>query len=223
MMTIASEGMRGHALYQHPLVLNDPRDSAHNVGTGFNVFLDNLNTQDMATYGVLPGRLVAGHRKEVIISGDCSSKHSAAIERIDFYGFFRESGGSNGPNSATQVTPAHNLKEGGWMFEDYSQGSRLIHRTWYVRPDPDPNGEFFDDPQAPITPVWTQKDYYDILDDPVLGKIVNGNIFKFGSGKEKILTAEPFKNVGDAQKCYQTPVFGADVTYLAKLKEGTFW
>jgi len=218
-MMIANEGMQGHALYQHPQVGNDARDSAQNCGTGFNVFLDNLNTQDMTTFGVIPGRLVAGHRKEVIISGDCSSRHSAAVEEIDFYGF-RESGGKNGPNSATQDTPAHNLAQGGWMFEDYSQGSRLIHRTWYVRPD-DATGEN-DDPEAPVSLEWTQKDYYEILDDPVLGKIVNGDIFKFGT-KQKILTAQPFTHAGDAQKCYQTPVFGADVTYLNKLKEGTFW
>lgn len=89
----------------------------------------------LETDSVTPGTLVAGHKKDVVLSRDLRIKSYC----VSFHGFYDKAGFPAEPcyekfkthadPACVKDTPtlAHDMHAKGHMFSDYSQGVRLVH------------------------------------------------------------------------------------------------
>ena len=85
--------------------------------------------EEMKSKGISPGELVAGHKKDVVLS----ARARASPEKISFHGFYLGKypaepcyeGGD--PASCNPELPVVTHPEGQGHFSDYSQGVRLVH------------------------------------------------------------------------------------------------
>lgn len=121
-----AERLTGHGL------VNDRSDANYMAGNGFALRHDSMIDRDLRN--VPPGTLVAGHKKDIILSNFAKNNP----DRLDYYGLYRSTGtpiqGSGG--GAHEVT-----------YQDYSHGARLVSQRVIVNGTPMSYEQLLKDPR----------------------------------------------------------------------------
>jgi hypothetical protein len=126
-------------------------DGMWQMGAGF-YYYHNWKIKEKLTSSD-EGKLIAGHKKDPIISSFCANKPAD----LDFFGYY------SGPHQPTQTNPHHPAN-----FADYSHGIRLIHKQMWVTEGG--------------TRLAGTSDYFTLLADPKYAKVLNHGFPMTGKG-----------------------------------------
>lgn len=115
---------------------------------------------DKNKMGVLPGELLEGHKKNLVLSGKLYDSSDRYLKKLAIYGFYQSNGlPIQGSKSAVYPSLPHDDQ---WV--DYSHGVRLVSQTMHISKDG--GYTYF---EMPVRDVLSDPELYHLLTDEPRG------------------------------------------------------